>query len=320
MNGVLFNPSKGRVRVSIAFTTAVLAMAGLGAFLVNAQAGEPLITGKPSGQILASGDSRVMVLSPVGEVLWEYPTHLTHDVWMLPSGNVLFADGESVTEVTREKKVVFQYKAAEQKGGGTYACQRLADGNTFVGENSTGRLLELDADGKVVFALQTSPFQPGQHHNMRMARKLASGNYLVCHSGARLVKEYTPKGETVWEVKVPGALAFAAVRTPKGSTLISCLDRVAEYDSNGLSLWECRTDELAGVSVRNLTGLNLLPNGNVAVGCYGAYADGQGCGLLEISRGRQVVWRYSQPKGDHSMMAVQMLSPEGNPPPGNPRR
>ena len=297
-------------------TRAVLAVVALGAFLASARAGEPLITGKPSGQILAAGDRRVMVLSPAGEVLWEYPTRLTHDVWMLPSGNVLFADGESVTEVTREKKVVFQYKAAEQTGGGTYACQRLADGKTFVAENSTGRLLELDPDGKLAFALQTSPFQPGHHHNMRMARKLANGNYLVCHSGPRLVKEYNPKAEVVWEVKVPGAVAFAAVRTPKDTTLVSCLDRVTEYDSTGKSLWECRAEDLVGESVRNLTGLHLLPNGNVAVGCYSAYADGQGCGLLEISRGRQVVWRYSQPKGDQSMMAIEMLSPEGKPLPG----
>ena len=62
---------------------------------------------------------------------------------------------------------------------------------------------------------------------MRMARKLANGNYLVCHSGARLVKEYTPKGEVVWEVKVPGLLAFAADPDAEtATTLVSCLDQV----------------------------------------------------------------------------------------------
>jgi outer membrane protein assembly factor BamB len=291
---------------------------GLAVFLANAQAAEPSIVGQASGQVLAAGDRRVMVLSPAGEVLWEYPTKLTHDAWMLPSGNVLFADGETVTEVTRQKQVVFKYRAAEQKGGGTYACQRLADGKTFVGENSTGRLLELDPDGKVVFALQTSPSQTGEHHNMRMARKLANGHYLVCHSGARLVKEYTPKGEAVWEVKVPGSLAFAAVRTPSGSTLVSCLDRVVEYDPSGKTIWECRTDELgAAVRIRNLTGINLLSNGNVVTGCYQAYADGQGCGLLEISRDKKVAWSYAKPKGDQTMMAVELLSAEGKPLPGN---
>ena len=302
----------------ITLSRAFFAALGLVSFLANAQAGESVSIGQPSGQILAAGDRRVMVLSPAGEVLWEYPTKLTHDAWMLPSGNVLFADGETVTEVTREKQVVFQYRAAEQKGGGTYACQRLPDGKTFVGENSTGRLLELDPDGKVVFALQTTPFRLGEHHNMRMARKLANGNYLVCHSGARLLKEYTPKGEAVWEVKVPGALAFAAVRTPGGNTLVSCLDRVVEYDPSGKSIWECRSEDLgAAVTLRNLTGINLLPNGNVVAGCYQAYANGQGCGLLEISRDKKVLWSYAKPKGDQTMMAVELLSAEGKPLPGN---
>jgi outer membrane protein assembly factor BamB len=303
---------------NLSLIPALLAALGLAGFLANAQAADALIVGQPSGQILAAGDSRVMVLSPAGGVLWEYPTKLTHDVWMLPSGNVLFADGETVTEVTREKQVVFQYRAAEQTGGGTYACQRLADGKTFVGENSTGRLLELDQHGKVAFTLQTSPFQVGQHHNMRMARKLGNGNYLVCHSGARLVKEYTPKGEKVWEVKVPGSLAFAAIRTPSGNTLVSCLDRVAEYDPSGKGIWECRTEDLGPtLRIRNLTGINVLPNGNVVAGCYQAYTDGHGCGLLEVSREKKVVWSYSKPKGDQTMMAVQLLSAEGKPLPGD---
>jgi outer membrane protein assembly factor BamB len=279
-----------------------------------------VFAGQPSGRILAAGDQRVLILSPDGEIVWQYPTKLTHDAWMLPSGNVLFADGESVTEVTADKKVVFQYRAEQQKGGGTYACQRLADSRTLAGENSTGRVLELDAAGKIVFALQTSPCEVGAHHNMRMARKLGNGNYLVCHSGARCVKEYDPNGKAVWEVKVPGALAFAAVRTSGGTTLVSCLDRVIEYDAAGRTLWECLAADLPGGPVRNLTGLHLLPNGHVVLGCYRAYEAGQGAALLEISREKQVTWRYSNPSADATMMAVELLSPEGKPLPGPARR
>ena len=42
---------------------------------------------------------------------------LVHDAWMLPSGNILYADG-GVTEVTPDHKVVFQYKSEVSKGGG----------------------------------------------------------------------------------------------------------------------------------------------------------------------------------------------------------
>ncbi len=286
-----------------------LAVSGLGAE-------NSLMDGTPFGRILAAGDSRVMILGRSGEVVWEYPTKLTHDVWMLSGGNVLFADGDSVTEVTPEKKVVFQYRSAEQKGGGAYACQRLADGNTAIGENSTGRVLEVNAAGGVVFALQTAPARIGEHHNMRMARKLENGNYLVCHSGAGLVKEYTPKGDVALELKAPGSLAFAAIRTPRGTTLVSSLDQVTEFDAAGKKTWEFSRKELVGASVRNMTGMHLLPNGDLAIGCYQAYSDGQGCGLLEISREKKRVWCYHNPAGDNTMMAVEMLTPEGRALPG----
>lgn len=277
---------------------------------------ENRIVGEPAGRILTAGDQRVMVLSPTGEILWQYPTKLTHDIWMLAGGNVLFADGEAVTEVTAEKKTVFQYRPAQQKGGGTYACQRLPDGKTLVGENSTGRILEIGAEGGIAFALQTSPFKSGDHQNLRMARKLPNGHYLVCHSGARLVKEYDASGKVTWEVSVPGPLAFAAIRTPNGNTLVSSLDQVTEFDLKGNVVWECTVRDLGDAAVRNLTGIHRLPNGNLVVGCYRAYQDGRGCGLLEFSRDKKVIWRYMDPTADGTMMPVQMLSQAGTPLPG----
>ena len=44
-------------------------------------------------------------------------------------------------EVTPDKKVIFQFKSPVQKGGGTYSCQRLENGATLIGENSTGKVL-----------------------------------------------------------------------------------------------------------------------------------------------------------------------------------
>ncbi len=194
-----------------------------------------------------------MVLSPAGEVVWEYPTKLTHDAWMLPSGNVLFADGESVTEVTPEKKVVFRYQPADAKGGGNYACQRLPGGK----------------------------------------------------------KEYTPGGKVAWQVQVPGGIAFAACRTDKGTTLVSSLDQVSEFDEAGKIVWQCATTDVPESDARNFTGIHLLPNGNVLIGCYQAYKDKKGSALLEISRDKKIVWTYSNPAADSTMMAVQILSPLG---------
>jgi len=286
----------------------------LGACLVGglpAAENAPLITGTPSGQLLVGGSGRVMILAPDGKVLWEHKTGLVHDAWMLPSGNILYADG-GVTEVTRDHKVVFEYKSAVTKGGGAYGCQRLENGNTMIGENSTGRILEVDPAGKVVFTLQLAPAKEGDHSNMRLARKLANGNYLVCLKGAKTVREVTPKGETVMEIQTPN-ITFAAFRTPKGTTYVSTLDHVTEYDAAGKALWSLAAADIPDVQIRNICGINLLPNGNLAVGCYAAYKNGEGTGLAEITREKKLVWRYSNPKGDSSLMAIEVLDAGGKP-------
>lgn len=291
------------------------------AFCGLAQAADvqELVTGKLPGNVLAGGSSRVVILNSEGKVIWEHKAGLVHDAWMLANGNVLYADGSAVTEIAPDKTVVFQFKSEEQRGGGTYSCQRLENGKTLIGENSTGRVLEVDKDGKIAFELKTLPATKGAHQNMRMVRKLENGNYLVCHSGAHIVKEYTPDGKVVLEIKTPN-LAFAAIRTEANTTLVSNLDHIYEYDAAGKVVWEVANKDIAGATVTNMTGMHMLADGDIAVGCYAAYKGGEGTGLFEITRDRKIVWRYSNPKADSSMMSIQRLDTESKPLSGKCRR
>ncbi len=273
------------------------------------------ITGRLEGKLLAAGDNRIVLLNTDGTIAWEHRTSLTHDVWMLTNGNLLYADGTAVTEITPGHKVVFQYKAADARGGGTYACQRLDNGNTVVGENSSGKVLEVDPQGKVVFELQAKDFKPGEHQNQRMARKLDNGNYLVCHSGKHVVREYQPDGSVVWEQATPN-LAFAAIRKADGNTLVSTLGSIIEYKPDGGIAWEFKNSDIPGLTITNMTGMQLLPSGNLVIGCYSAYQGGKGCGLLEITPDKKVVWSFASPPTAGTMMAVQKLTADGKPLPG----
>lgn len=272
------------------------------------------IEGALDAQVLATGGGRVLLLSPQGEVVWEHKAGNVHDAWLLPNGNVLFADG-NITEVTRDHQVVFEYKPEIQKGGGAYSCQRLPNGNTVVGENASGRVVEVDKAGQVVFSMMTRFGKTDDHHHMRMVRKLANGNYLVCHSMANIVREYKPDGSTAWEKPTKG-LAFAAVRLPNGNTLVSSLSQLTEYDPSGAEVWEFKKDDLPGVVIQNMTGIQVLPNGNLVTGCYSAYTkEGAGTGMLEITRDKKLVWRYVSPgRRDKSMMGVHKQLGGGEPP------
>ncbi|MGL4593217.1 MAG: hypothetical protein ACRCUY_00655 [Thermoguttaceae bacterium] len=265
-------------------------------------------SGKPNCDILVTGSGRVMKMNPNFEIIWEYPAGNIHEAHRLPNGNILFSDG-SATEVTPEKKVVFRYEFP--KGiEGTCTATRLSNGNTLVGENETGKVMEIAPDGTVAFTLQTKFETTDRHHRMRYVRKLENGNYLVCHSGDHLVREYKPAGEIVWEQKVPH-IAFAAERLPNGNTMISSIDQVTEFDKDGKIVWEFKKSEFPELNISMMTGFHIRQNGNIAIGCYSAYKpDGRGVGMFEITRDKKLVWSYAKPTGervDRNMMGIEIL-------------
>jgi hypothetical protein len=277
-----------------------------------ASGGDGEVLGTLKGRVLSTGGGRVFMFDNTGRTLWEQRAGNCHDCWMLPNGNVLFADGD-VREVTPDGKTVFHFRPEERKGGGAYACQRLENGRTLIGENSTGRILEVDGQGKILFELQTQPARKGNHHNLRMVRKIPNGNYLACHSGAKMVREYTPKGDIVLEIKVH-TIAFSAVRLANGNTMVGYLDMVTEFDPKGKKVWEFTSKDIPGQRISKMTGIHVQPNGNVVIGVYSAYdKQGNGFGAFEITREKQLVWGFRNPKRDRSMMGVQLLDARGKP-------
>ncbi|WP_146524663.1 beta-propeller domain-containing protein [Novipirellula artificiosorum] len=278
------------------------------------------VFGGLENMVLSTGSRRIRLMDQTGEIKWSYPAGNAHDCWMLPNGNVLFADGE-IKEVNPETNaIVWQYKSQKTRGGGAFSCQRLPGGLTLVGENSTGRILEIDQDGKIVFQMQVQPYREGDHHNLRMVRKLNNGNYLVCHSGAHVVREHTPQGEVVFEAKVDN-IAFSAVRLDNGNTLTGHIDQITEFDPHGKEVWKLSNKEIEGVVIGSMCDVHVLPNGHIAVGVYQAYQeDGRGNGLFEITRDKHLVWRYSNPNEDKNMMGIQVLDATGKPLQGTPLR
>jgi outer membrane protein assembly factor BamB len=270
------------------------------------------IYGKLKGQILATGAGRMLLLDSTGKILWKHKGGNCSDIWMLKNGNVLLADNNIIEVNPKTDKVVWSYKPEMQKGGGTFACQRLKNGNTMVGENSAGRIVEVDPKGKIVFELKLPECKPGSHNNLRHVRKLPNGNYLVAYKAKAMVCEYTPKGEVVLKIKIK-PIAFSAVRLPNGNTVVGHINCITEYDSKGKQVWQFDKKEIKDVKIGMITGIHVLPSGNIVMGIYGATTSKDGASLLEITRDKKVVWRYP---GDRHMMAVQLLDEKGKPLPG----
>ncbi|MDP6544501.1 MAG: PQQ-binding-like beta-propeller repeat protein [Phycisphaerae bacterium] len=271
------------------------------------------IHGTLKGQVLATGTGRMVLLDNTGKILWKHKGGNCSDIWMLKNGNILLADNNVIEVDPKSDKVVWSYKPEMQKGGGTFACQRLKNGNTMVGENSAGRIVEVDPKGKIVFELKLPDCKPGSHNNLRHVRKLANGNYLVAYKAKAMVREYTPTGKVVFEVKTK-PIAFSAVRLPNGNTVVGHINFITEFDPKGKVVWQFDRKEFKDVKIGMICGIHVQPNGNIVMGIYAAVKGVDGASLLEITRDKKLVWRYVA--GDRHMMGVQLLDEKGKPLPG----
>lgn len=266
-----------------------------------------------SRKVLGIDKGRAAIVDGSGKVEWEYPARgESHDVWLLPNGNVLMTIAPAtVGEVSPDKQVVWKYESKPKAGYSgkveVHAFQRLADGRTMIAESGNARIIEVDGAGKIVHETPLTIAKPNAHRDTRLVRKLANGNYLVCQEGDGKVCEYDPSGKVVWSYSLDlggrprtkghgpeghGVEVFGAIRLPNGNTLIGGgnNNRVLEVNPAGEIVWSIGQDELPGIKLAWVTTVCQLDNGNVIVGnCHAGPDNPQ---LFEVARDKKVVWTF----------------------------
>jgi len=277
-------------RICLPVVAAVLAACAL------ASAAEKVPAGKVTHQLgrafLCSdyGANTISLVSKDGEIEWSFPARRPQDAWLLPNGNVLFTHVKGVQEVSRDKKVVWEYETAPENE--VHACQPLPDGLVMIAESGPCRLIEVNREGKIVNQVKLTTKVKKAHGQMRGARKLASGNYLVGQVRDGVVREYDPSGRIVWEFKHRNA--FMGIRLPNGNTLISTGDahRVIEVDAQGKVVWQINENDLPGCPLRFVAGMQRLANGNTLIVNWGGHGHlRQQPQIVEVSRDKKIVAR-----------------------------
>lgn len=293
----------------------------------------PALSAEPQYRVLGQDNNHVAIVGKDGAVEWEVECkYNSHDIHLLPNGNLLLHTGPAtVTEMTPKKDIVWKYEAKPKEGYKgrieVHSFQRLEDGNTMVAESGNRRIVEVDKDGKIVKEFALTVKNPDPHRDTRMVRKLATGNYLVCHEGDGCVREYDPMGKVVWEYKLDlggrprsnghgpeghGIEVFGALRLANGNTVIAGgnNNRVLEVDKDSKMVWSIEQKELSGITLAWVTTLHALPNGNLIVGnCHAGPDNPQ---LFEVTRDKKVVWTFKNHKVfGNSMAAAQVLDLKG---------
>ncbi|MDB5336680.1 MAG: hypothetical protein JWN70_2299 [Planctomycetaceae bacterium] len=291
--------------------------------VANSTNAEPTDAPAIRHSFFVAGPSFTGIIDEDGKESWDSGRPAARDGYVLPSGNVLIAWGDEIKEFTPDKKIVFHYrKSAENREIGT--VQRLADGRTLVTElGAKPRLMELSDKAEILMEFPLLPETDNAHMQTRMARKLASGNYLVPHLLAFKVKEYTPQGKVVQAFITDGpelggrpaeAWPFTAIRLPNGRTLVTLThaNKVVEFSEKGEIVWSISNDDFKDNPLADPCGAHRLPNGNTVIASYGATGPVK---VLEVTPEKKLVWTYT---GKHKAHEIQVLTTNGKPVEGVP--
>lgn len=256
--------------------------------------------------------NKYLVVSTEGKILWDYDAPVPQDAWVLPNGNFLLTNIRGVQEVTKDKRVVWEYKSPD--GTEVHNCQPLPNGRVMIAECGTSRIIEVDRGGVIRKELKLDNGAPDVHSQFRMVRKLANGHYLTAYYGEDAVKELDEDGVVIHTIQTPGN-PYGAIRLPNGNTLIGCGDghRVIEIDRKDRIVWRVEENDIPGIPLRFVAGVQRLPNGNTIVSNWGGHGHiGEQPLVFEITRDKKVVWKIDDRKHFVALANIYLMDGPGD--------
>jgi hypothetical protein len=249
-----------------------------------------------------SGEAREERLSIVrdGRIVWSY-THPGRgeisDAVLEPDGHILFAHQFGVTEITLDKKVVWNFDAPANteihtaRPYGTNSVMFIQNGNPakFIVMNKTTG----DIEHQVALPAKDTN---SVHRQFRRVRLTAAGTLLVAHLDLGKVVEYDWDGKALWSQNVSNC--WSAEQLPNGNILAatSGAQVVREINRQGETVWQWTPADAPGYKFSNTQTAIRLPDGNTIINNWFERLPGNldssnaPVQAIEVTPDKKIVW------------------------------
>jgi PQQ-like domain len=212
-------------------------------------------------------DERMFIVRK-GQVVWSY-THdgkgEISDAVMMSNGNILFAHQFGITEITADKKVVWDYPAPPNTE--IHTAQPIGkDRVVFIQNGAPAQLFVVNkVTGKIELSFVLPVKDPqSTHGQFRHARLTDAGTILVAQKDMGKVCEYDTTGKELWSVEVPGIWSVEPLKN--GNILVASNHNfVREINRKGETVWEFTAADAPGYTFSNFQIATRLGNGNTLV-------------------------------------------------------
>ncbi len=250
---------------------------------------------KHSVLVASYSNNKAYILSADNQVEWEYGMPgPVQDAWQLPGGNILLSGGSDVREVTRSKEVVWKYSAS---AGEIHNCYPLPGNVVLFGENSSGKLYEINrATNTIVRTVQTQ-CRGDNHTRFRMVRKTGEGTYLIAARGENNIYELDSSGAVVRKIScdtlknrygINWDAVHSAVKLENGNILIGggYNSVFIELDEKDSLVWKLSAADIPEIGFNFAAAGQILPGGTIIFGAYSSTFK-----LFEVTRTKKVLWK-----------------------------
>jgi hypothetical protein len=227
-----------------------------------------------AGEFETRKDVQTLWVIRDGKVAWSYgipskdatgTSQELDDATMLANGNILFSHKTGASEITPDKKIIWNYNA--EPGTEVHIVEPMDDTHVMVVQNGNpAKLMVINTTTNAIekhFELPTThPDKP--HGQFRRVRVTAAGTFLATHMDSGKVVEYDAGGKAIWSVTAPSP--WSAIRLASGNTLISCQTHgVREVDPAGKIVWQFTQKDAPDIKLFILQDVVRLANGNTII-------------------------------------------------------
>jgi hypothetical protein len=246
-----------------------------------------------------SHDRKIFIVRQ-GKVVWSYDDAdgkgEISDAVMLSNGNILFAHQFGVTEITPDKKVIWNYDAPA--GHEVHTAVPIGKDHVLYiqnGDPAVVRVVNVVTNvTEREIALQVK-HPSSTHGQFRHARLTDRGTLLVAHMDLGKVVEYDYNGNELWSF--PGVGPWGVTPLSNDNVLITDKLGVREITRRGDTVWTFSPSDVPNYLFASLQQAWRLPNGNTLINNWinewsKASSENEPGGIqaIEITPAKQVVW------------------------------
>lgn len=243
-----------------------------------------------------------------GQVVWSYSIPIKDaqgtlqelgDATMLSNGNIVFCRKVGASEITPEKKIVWDLAA--QPGCEIHSVQPIGLDRVLVTQNGNPAKLMLinKKTGTTEKEITLPATHPEKSHlQFRRVHQTKNGTYLAAHLDGAKVSEYNDEGKEIWSYPIRSP--WSAVRLQNGNTLITAYPSIVrEVDQAGKVVWEFTQKDAPDYNFYIFQEAGRLANGNTVIcnWCPVHLKDPKNwpgtVQVIEVTPKKKIVWALS---------------------------